>query len=113
MNTILEKIPAYGMPVAEGPVNKPEKVNAMPPGPPPTDFAGNPTVTEIKPHPPTCRPSEHPGSVPGADVEPGKPGPGMPGGGPPKAPPVPADGVHRRAGRKTLYGGGTLCGDLR
>ena len=89
VNTILEKIPAYGMPVAEGPVNKPEKVNAMPPGPPPTDFAGNPTVTEIKPHPPTCRPSEHPGSVPGADVEPGKPGPGMPGGGPPKAPPFP------------------------
>ena len=27
--------------------------------------------------------------MPGADVEPGKPGPGMPGGGPPKAPPFP------------------------
>ena len=89
VNTIKEKRPAYGMPVPEGAVNKPEKVNAMPPGPPPTDFAGNPNTTDLIPHPPTCRPSEHPGSVPGADVEPGKPGPGMPGGGPPKAPPFP------------------------
>ena len=31
MNTIQAKIPAYGMPVLEGPVNKPEKVNMMPP----------------------------------------------------------------------------------
>ena len=92
MNTIQAKIPAYGMPVLEGPVNKPEPVDVrammmaqmgddMPPlAPPPA---------EIKPCPPTCRPSEHPGSVPGADVEPGKPGPGMEGGGPPKAPDFP------------------------
>ena len=31
MNTIQAKIPAYGMPVLEGPINKPEKVNMMPP----------------------------------------------------------------------------------
>lgn len=45
--------------------------------------------SEVKPNPPTCRPSEHPYSVPGADVDPTKPGPGMDGGGPPKAPPFP------------------------
>ena len=96
MNTIQAKIPAYGMPVLEGPVNKPEKVNMMPPmgdmpGPGgPGDMPPMPGApAEIKPCPPTCRPSEHPGSVPGADVEPGKPGPGFPGGGPPKAPPFP------------------------
>ena len=99
MNTIQAKIPAYGMPALEGPVNKPEKVNMMPPmgdmpgpGEPggPGDMPPMPGApAEIKPCPPTCRPSEHPGSVPGADVEPGKPGPGFPGGGPPKAPPFP------------------------
>ena len=106
MNTIQAKIPAYGMPVLEGPVNKPEKVNMMPPmgdmpgpggpgdmppmpGGPGVDEFGRPVTAELKPCPPTCRPSEHPGSVPGADVEPGKPGPGFPGGGPPKAPPFP------------------------
>ena len=88
MNTIIEKIPTYGMPTLAGAINKPEKVNAMPPGPPPGDF-GQAPAPEIKPCPPTCRPSEHPASVPGSDVEPGKPGPGMPGGGPPKAPPFP------------------------
>ena len=84
MNTIQAKIPAYGMPVLEGPVNKPEKVNMMPPmgdmpGPGgPGDMPPMPGApAEIKPCPPTCRPSEHPGSVPGADVEPGKPGPGF------------------------------------
>ena len=95
MHTIHEKLPAYGMPVLDGPINKPKKATMeeimrasgmdpkdMPPlGPAATD--------ELKPCPPTCRPSEHPGSVPGMDVEPGKPGPGMPGGGPPKAPPFP------------------------
>ena len=101
MNTIIELAPVYGMPVAEGPINKPEKMNMMPPmgdmppmdGPAPEggmpEMPGGPSKEEIRPHPPTCRPSEHPGSVPGADVEPGKPGPGMPGGGPPKAPPFP------------------------
>jgi hypothetical protein len=89
MNTIQAKIPAYGMPVLAGPVNKPEKVNAMPPGPPPQEAGGPDPNAVPKPCPPTCRPSEHPGSVPGADVEPGKPGPGFPGGGPPKAPPFP------------------------
>ena len=90
MNTILEKAPAYGMPTLEGAVGKPEKVNAMPPGPPPGDGDfGQAPAAEIKPCPPTCRPSEHPASVPGSDVEPGKPGPGFPGGGPPKAPPFP------------------------
>lgn len=88
MNTIHEKTPAFGMPVLEGAVNKPEKVSMMPPGPPPADF-GQAPAAEIKPCPPTCRPSEHPASVPGSDVEPGMPGPGMPGGGPPKAPPFP------------------------
>lgn len=88
--TIIEKMPAYGMPVLEGPVNKPEKVNAVPPGPPPAgEGFGQVIDTAIKPCPPTCRPSEHPASIPGSDVEPGKPGPGMPGGGPPKAPPFP------------------------
>ena len=87
MNTIQTKIPAYGMPVLAGPVNKPEKVNMMPPMGDMPPMPGAPA--EIKPCPPTCRPSEHPGSVPGADVEPGKPGPGFPGGGPPKAPPFP------------------------
>ena len=87
MNTIQAKIPAYGMPALEGPVNKPEKVNMMPPMGDMPPMPGAPA--EIKPCPPTCRPSEHPGSVPGADVEPGKPGPGFPGGGPPKAPPFP------------------------
>ncbi len=95
MHTILAKAPAYGMPNLEGAVNKPEKVNMMPPmgdmpGPGPGDMPPMPgTPAEIKPCPPICRPSEHPGSVPGADVEPGKPGPGFPGGGPPKAPPFP------------------------
>ena len=74
MNTIKEPIPAYGMPTLAGSVNKPEKVSAMPPGPPPADFGGPPADAKLEPHPPTCRPSEHPGSVPGADVEPGKPG---------------------------------------
>ena len=87
MNTIQAKIPAYGMPVLEGPINKPEKVNMMPPMGDMPPMPGAPA--EIKPCPPTCRPSEHPGSVPGADVEPGKPGPGFPGGGPPKTPPFP------------------------
>ena len=86
MRTIIAKAPAYGMPTLAGAVNKPEKVNAIPPGPPPGEFGQAPA---IKPCPPTCRPSEHPASVPGSDVEPGKPGPGMPGGGPPKAPPFP------------------------
>ena len=89
MNTMIDRIPAYGMPSAEGPVNKPEKVNAMPPGPPPMEAGGPDPNAKLEPRPPICRPSEHPGSVPGADVEPGKPGPGMPGGGPPKAPPFP------------------------
>ena len=102
MNTIAAKVPAYGMPTLAGPVNKPEKVSMMPPmgdmpgpspggpgGMPPVDGFGQPAVKERKPCPPTCRPSEHPGSVPGADVEPGMPGPGFPGGGPPKAPPFP------------------------
>ena len=102
MNTIAAKVPAYGMPTLAGPVNKPEKVSMMPPmgdmpkdgpggpgGMPPVDGFGQPIVTELKPHPPTCRPSEHPASVPGSDLEPGKPGPGFPGGGPPKAPPFP------------------------
>ena len=86
MRTIIAKAPAYGMPTLAGAVNKPEKVNAIPPGPPPGEFGQAPA---IKPCPPPCRPSEHPASVPGSDVEPGKPGPGMPGGGPPKAPPFP------------------------
>ncbi len=97
MNTIIERIPAYGMPTLEGPVNKPEKVSMKPPmgdmpgpgGPGGMPPMGAPAAKELKPCPPTCRPSEHPGSVPGADVEPGKPGPGFPGGGPPKAPPFP------------------------
>lgn len=97
MNTIIEKAPAYGMPTLAGAINKPEKVSMMPPmgdgpmpeGMPPMDGFGQPGVAELKPCPPTCRPSEHPGSVPGMDVEPGKPGPGFPGGGPPKAPPFP------------------------
>lgn len=98
MNTICEKRPAYGMPTLEGPVNKPEKVSMMPPmgdmpggpeGMPPMDGFGRAPQKELKPCPPTCRPSQHPGSVPGMDVEPGKPGPGFPGGGPPKAPPFP------------------------
>lgn len=101
MNTIGAKVPAYGMPVLEGPVNKPEKVSMMPPmgggpegpggpeGMPEVDGFGQPVVKELKPCPPTCRPSEHPASVPGSDLEPGKPGPGFPGGGPPKAPPFP------------------------
>ena len=103
MNTIQAKIPAYGMPLLEGPVNKPEKVSMMPPmgdmpGPGGPEGPGGPGEggmppgqgsNEVKPCPPTCRPSEHPGSIPGADVEPGKPGPGFPGGGPPMAPPFP------------------------
>lgn len=97
MNTIVTKIPSYGMPILDGPYNKPEKVSMMPPmgdgpmpeGMPPMDGFGQKGETELKPCPPTCRPSEHPGSVPGMDVEPGKPGPGFPGGGPPKAPPFP------------------------
>ena len=88
MHTIFAKAPAYGMPTLAGAVNKPEKVNAIPPGPPPGDF-GQAPASELRPCPPTCRPSEHPASVPGSDVEPGKPGPGFPGGGPPKAPPFP------------------------
>ena len=31
LNTIIELAPVYGMPVAEGPINKPEKMNMMPP----------------------------------------------------------------------------------
>ncbi len=100
MNTIKAKLPAYGMPTLEGSVNKPEKVSMMPPmgdmpgpgGPEGPGEGGMPPgqgSDAVKPCPPTCRPSEHPGSVPGADVEPGKPGPGFPGGGPPKAPPFP------------------------
>lgn len=100
MNTIKAKLPAYGMPTLEGAVNKPEKVSMMPPmgdmpgpgGPEGPGEGGMPPgqgSNAVKPCPPTCRPSEHPGSVPGADVEPGKPGPGFPGGGPPKAPPFP------------------------
>jgi hypothetical protein len=97
------------MPVLEGPVNKPEKVSMMPPmgdmpgpggpegpgGPGGPEGPGGPDLppgqgpADLNPHPPTCRPSEHPGSVPGADVEPGMPGPGFPGGGPPKSPPFP------------------------
>ncbi len=103
MNTIASKLPAYGMPVLEGAVNKPEvadvrammlesmnKERAEKNLPPMTlaDFGSSP-VKEIKPCPPTCRPSEHPASVPGSDIEPGTPGPGFPGGGPPKAPPFP------------------------
>ena len=34
MRTIIAKAPAYGMPTLAGAVNKPEKVNAIPPGPP-------------------------------------------------------------------------------
>lgn len=95
MNTIHEKLPAYGMPILEGPVNKPkiasmeERMAAM--GISPDDMpppASQPTE-KIEPCPPTVRPSEHPGSIPGADIPPGTPGPGMPGGGPPKAPPFP------------------------
>ena len=89
METISHNAPTYGMPTLAGAVNKPEKVNAMPPGPPPMEAGGPNPNEKLDPHPPICRPSEHPGSVPGADVEPGKPGPGMPGGGPPKAPPFP------------------------
>lgn len=92
MNIIQEIRPAYGMPVLEGPMNKPEPVDVraimlaqMGDELPPL----KPENTEIKPCPPTCRPSEHPGSVPGADIPPGMPGPGMPGGGPPKAPDFP------------------------
>ena len=65
MNTIQAKIPAYGMPALEGPVNKPEKVNMMPPmgdmpgpGEPggPGDMPPMPGApAEIKPCPPTCR----------------------------------------------------------
>ena len=87
MNTIQAKIPAYGMPKLEGAVNKPEIVRVMPPMEGGMPNHGAPA--EIKPCPPTCRPSEHPASVPGMDVEPGKPGPGFPGGGPPKVPPFP------------------------
>ena len=87
MNTIQAKIPAYGMPKLEGAVNKPEIVRVMPPME--GDMPNHGAPAEIKPCPPTCRPSEHPASVPGMDVEPGKPGPGFPGGGPPKVPPFP------------------------
>lgn len=104
MNTIQAKLPAYGMPVLEGPVNKPEVVDvrammleqvnrerAEKGLPPQTmdDFGAPMGPRVIEPHPPTCRPSEHPASVPGSDIEPGMPGPGFPGGGPPKAPPFP------------------------
>ena len=95
MNTIHEAYPAYGMPILEGPVNKPPKASMeeimRAAGMDPKDMPPlQPTApAELAPCPPTCRPSEHPGSIPGADVEPGKPGPGMPGGGPPKTPPFP------------------------
>ncbi len=106
MNTINAKIPEYGMPVLEGPVNKPEPVSmfgqmgGMPEGGMPPMAQDDMPVGEMLPpgaapsqgpgpYFPTMRPSEHPGTVPGADVEPGTPGPGMPGGGPPKAPPCP------------------------
>lgn len=92
MNTIVTKIPSYGMPILDGPYNKPEKVDvrAMMMAQMGDDFPPMaPVQPEIKPCPPTCRPGDHPGSVPGADIPPGTPGPGMPGGGPPKAPDFP------------------------
>ncbi len=92
MNTITDKKPAYGMPVLDGAVNKPEPVDvrAMMMAQMGDDFPPMaPAAPEIKPCPPTCRPGDHPGSVPGADIPPGTPGPGMPGGGPPKAPDFP------------------------
>ena len=42
MRTIIAKAPAYGMPTLAGAVNKPEKVNAIPPGPPPGEFGQAP-----------------------------------------------------------------------
>lgn len=92
MNTIVTSIPAYGMPILDGPHNKPETVDvrAMMMAQMGDDFPPMAHVQpEIKPCPPTCRPGDHPGSVPGADIPPGTPGPGMPGGGPPKAPDFP------------------------
>ena len=111
MNTIHAPKPAYGMPSLEGSLNKPKVLdmrqkmmemmmeeikeagqapNSGGPNNPGGGFPSlQPTDNEIRPHPPTCRPSEHPDSVPGSDLDSTKPGPGMPGGGPPKAPPFP------------------------
>lgn len=84
MNSIIDKMPAFGMPVPEGPINKPEVVNVMPEGIPPAIEKAAP-----QPCPSTFDPAAHPAAIPGSDVEHGMPGPGFPGGGSPKSPPFP------------------------
>ncbi len=113
MSSIIEKLPAYGMPVADGPVGRPEPRKMGPPGggdmPPMGDMPGGPEGMPggmpggpeggmpggmpgmggpkvLKPSFPTIAPHLDPNSVPGSDIEdPTAPGPGF--GGPPKAPP--------------------------
>ncbi len=90
MNSIIQKLPAYGMPVADGPVGRPAKKENGPPmddglmGGPGGPGMGGPKI--LKPSFPAVAPHLDPNSVPGSDIEdPSAPGPGF--GGPPKAPP--------------------------